>query len=317
MKKTPIFILLMLCIIILSGCTTHYDENMWFSEETLAEALVPDLPKIETSFLNDNNRHIYTSLKKEEFDTYVQSIYDYLKAQNFAYLGTQGHIKASLAGFLTSYYFQPAENLEQHYKNGNYYFIYSDGTTDENGNVVFYCLIIQNSYGSGYSVKHNGKEFYYNTILTLRKNSDSVGRYYYDPEGIDPCFFGHTYDEGTVYPLPGSEQTVTIRHCISCGHEDYDSFTGDMTIYSLTVVKGGDHILYLPETHDTSGKLPERPSGLLMEIYTQKLMDADIIFTVNGIEIPKKDTEKGWLYAFILPNCDVEISIEVIDGFLP
>ena len=63
--------------------------------------------------------------------------------------------------------------------------------------------------------------------------------------------------------------------------------------------------------------LPERPSGLLMKIYTQKLMDADIIFTVNGIEIPKKDTEKGWLYAFILPNCDVEISIEVIDGFLP
>lgn len=318
MKKLSLLLAILLLLLSLAGCSSQYEQNVWYTEEKLAECLVPDLPKMEASFLSRSDQYIYTSLAKEEFEAYVQSVYDYLKTQDFAYLGTQGHVKASLAGFLTSYYFQPAETLEQHYKNGDYYFIYSDGATDENGSLIFHCLLIQNSYGSGYSVEYNDKKVYYNTVLTLRKNSESTGRYYYDPEGIDPCFFEHTYNEGTTYPIPGSQQTVTIRTCVNCGHEDYTPFTGDMHSYGLTVTKGGKYILNIPETHGTDGVLPEKhSSGILMKLYTQRLLDADIVFTVNGTVIPKIDTEKGWCYAFIFPNCDAEISIEVTDGFLP
>ena len=315
MKKLSVLILVFLCIISLTGCATRYEENVWYSEEKLAECLLPNLPIIEKPLLKREDWKVYTNLTKEEFDDYVQSVYDYLKAQNFEYLGTRGHQKSSLAGALASFYFQPAETLKQHCQSDDYYFVYSDGTKNEGGQLVFWFLGI---YRYNYQVDYSGKTFSYNTELTLRKGAEApaTGFYYYDPEHIDPCFFEHTYNEGTTYPIPGSKQTVTIRACINCGHEDYEPFTGDMHSYSLTIVKGKEQVRLLPETH-VSGKLIKRPSGMLMKLYTNRLLDADIVCTVNGTVIPKIETDIGWCYAFILPNCDVEISIEVVDGFLP
>lgn len=320
MKIMRIFVLITLCAVLLVGCgTTHYDKNVWYSEEKLSQCFLPSMPVIEKSLLRKDDQRIYTSLTVSEFEDYAKLVYSYLQAQNFKYLGTRGHLKSSLAGlFFTSYYFQPAETLKQHYQDGAYYFIYSDGETDANGKIIFCCLLLQNSYGSGYSLDHNGGKFYYNTVISLRKDENATGdRYFYDPEHIDPCFFGHLYDRGTDYPIPGTEQTVNIRNCVHCGHEDYEPFTGDMHSYRITVTKGSQYIITLPETHATDGTLPEkRPSGMLMKLYTQRLDDADIVFTVNGTVIPKEETEKGWCYSFIIPNCDVEIAINVIDGYL-
>ena len=319
MKIIRISVLVVLCVVLFSGCGTQYEENLWYSDEKLSECLLPSMPIIDQPLLRQDDWKIYTSLTVPEFEDYVKLVYSYLQAQDFKYLGTRGHMKASLAGAFASYYFQPAETLEQHYQNGVYYFIYSDGETDESGQIVFCCLLMQNSYGSGYSLDHKGNKFYYNTAITLRKGSErsAAGRYVYDPENIDPCFFGHLYDNGTDYPVPGTEQTVTIRNCVNCGWEDYEPFTGDMHSYRITVTKGSQYIITLPETHDTYGALPEkRPSGMLMKLYTQRLDDADIVFTVNGTVIPKEETEKGWCYSFIIPNCDVEIAINVIDGYL-
>ncbi len=313
-KKLSLFLIICLLLPTLAGCGESYQEDVWYSEEKLTECLAPDLPQTGPTLLNHSDWKVFDFLTDEEFDTYVQSVYDYLKAQNFPYLGTRGHYKSSLSIAFMSYYFQPTETLEQHCQNGDYRFVYSDGTTDEGGKLVFWFLGIYRSPNG--SLDYDGKTYKYNTQLVLRKGGEApaTGFYYYDEEHIDPCFFGHSYDEGSVYPVPGSEQTVTIRACIHCGHEDYEPFTGDGHSYSITVTEGSEHIVCLPETHP-AGALPEKySSGMLMKLYTNIIMDADIVVTVNGTKIQSQWVGDYWCYAFIVPNCDVEISLDIVGG---
>lgn len=316
MKKLSSILILCLLLSVLTGCS-DYKEDVWYSEEKLTECLVPDLPQTGPTLLNRDNWRVYDSLTDAEFDTYVQSVYDYLKAQNFQYLGTRGHYKSSLSIAFMSYYYQPAETLAQHRQNGDYYFVYSDGSTDEGGSLIFWFLGIYRTTDTSHS--YDGKTYNYNTELVLRKGSEApaTGFYCYDEEHIDPCFFAHSYNEGTAYPVPGSEETVTIRTCIHCGNEDYTPFTGDGHSYQITVTEGKEHIVNLPETHP-GGVLPDmRPSGMLMKLYTFKLMDADIVFTVNGTQIKSQEAGDYWCYAFIIPNRDIDIRLEIVDGFLP
>jgi hypothetical protein len=314
MRKMYVVFLLLFLLLTLAGCGESYQEDVWYSREKLAECLVPELPQTSPTLLNQSDWKVYDSLTNDEFDTYVQSVYDYLKAQNFKHLGTRGYQKATLAGAFTSYYYQPAETLAQHCQNGDYYFVYSDGSTDEGGSLIFWFLGICRS--SGTSREYNGKTYNYNTKLVLRKGGEApaAGFYYYDEEHIDPCFFEHSYDEGNTYPVPGSEETVTIRSCIHCGSKDYDPFTGDGYSYQITVTEGSALIVCLPETHP-GGALPEKlPSGMLMTLYTNVIMDADIVVTVNGTNIQSEWVGDYWRYAFIIPNCNVEISLDIVGG---
>ena len=306
-----IALLLVVCALFsLAGCT-DYKEDVWYSEEKLAECLVPQLPQTGPTLLNQSDWKVYDSLTNAEFDAYVQSVYDYLKSQNFAYLGTRGHYKSSLSIAFMSYYFQPAETLAQHCQNGDYYFVYSDGSTDEGGQLIFWFLGIYRLSGST-NVSYDGKNYKCNTQITLRKGGEApaTGFYYYDEEHIDPCFFGHSYDEGTAYPIPGSEDTVTVYTCQNCGYENLSDFVGNMTIYKIidANTSGAPYIKRHAE---------EAPSGVVVRIYTQKLIDADIVLSVNGTVIPKKDMDDRWCYTFIMPCADAIITAEVVDGFLP
>ncbi len=309
MRRKLVLLLLFCVFLSLAGCT-NYKEDIWYSENKLGECLVPDLPRLNSPFLNQDDWRIYTAIKNAEFEAYVQSVYDYLKAQNFQYLGTRGHYKSSLSIAFMSYYYQPAETLEQHCQNGDYYFVYSDGSTDEGGSLIFWFLGIYRTTDASHS--YDGKTYEYNTQLTLRKGSEApaAGFYFYDEAHIDPCFFGHSYDEGTAYPIPGSKDMLTLYTCQNCGCEDLSDFIGDMTVYKLTEA-------------DTSGRqyikrhADECPSGVVVRIYTQKLIDADIVLSVNGTVIPKEDMEDRWCYTFIMPCADAVISADVVDGFLP
>ncbi len=305
-------LLLLFCIFVsLAGCA-DYKEDVWYAEETLSQCLVPDLPRTSPTLLNQDNWRVYDSLTDAEFDAYVQSVYDYLKAQNFQYLGTRGHYKSSLSIAFMSYYYQPAETLEQHCQNGDYYFVYSDGSTDEGGSLIFWFLGIYRTTDASQS--YDGKTYKYNTELVLRKGSEApaTGFYYYDEEHIDPCFFGHSNDEGIACPIPGSEDIVTVYTCVHCGHEDYSTFTGNMTMYQLIEANASG-------THLIKRHAEQSASGLLIRIYTQTLLDADIVLTVNGTVIPKVESTKedAWCYAFIMPCADAVITAEVVDGFLP
>ena len=178
MKKFfALCLMVVLCFCCLTSCGSAHEENTWFSEEKLAECIVADLPTIEKDYVNHND-DIYVSFTDSEFKAYAKSVYDYLLSQEYKYLGTRGEQKNTLSGVFTTYYFEPATELESfRVIEGDYVFVFSDGSTDENGDVEFLILVIYDV--STNTLEYGNKKFTYNTQISLRRGSEApLGGFY-------------------------------------------------------------------------------------------------------------------------------------------
>ena len=181
MKKSFAFVLTaILCLCCLASCGSAHKENEWFSEEKLTNCLVGDLPTIEKDYVNSGDEDIYVSFTAGEREAYVVSVFEYLKSQNFKYLGTRGEQASTLAGSFTTYYFKPATELSEFYVGSSYKFVYSDGTLDECGDPIF-CILTIYDYEAK-NLECGTKNFAYNTLITLRYKSEAPlsGRYRVD-----------------------------------------------------------------------------------------------------------------------------------------
>lgn len=173
MKKVIAAILLLSLLTALNGCGGGYAENTWFSEKKLEGCLVPQLPAPEgRKYVRSNDEDIYLFQNNLEFETYLQTVYTYLSSENFLYFGTRGEQINTLAGALTSYYFQSAETLDAFYVDDGYRFVFSDGSKDESGDVIFYVLLIFRT--DTHTLEYGSKELTYNTKICLRKNSETA-----------------------------------------------------------------------------------------------------------------------------------------------
>ena len=175
MKKYLLIIFTMLFLITLTSCDINsYEENKWYSESTLKECLVEDLPEIQNvDYVKKNDEDIYFYMNYNDYNSYVNTVYNYLKSQNFEYLGTKGNAKASLAGMLSTYYFKEANTLEEFRTDGDgsdYTFVYSDGTLD-GSRVVFNIIKFYRDDNS--TLEYKNKEFTYNTFMIVRHYSES------------------------------------------------------------------------------------------------------------------------------------------------
>ena len=178
MKKLLVLILtVVLCLCCLASCGSAHKENTWFSEEKLTECLVGDFPTITKDYVKHNDEDIYVSFTNKEREAYVAEVFEYLKSQNFKYLGTRGEQVSTLAGTFTTYYFKPATELSEFYVGSSYKFVYSDGTLDEDGDLVF-CIINIYDYEAK-NLEYGTNNFAYNTLITLRYKSEAPlsGRY--------------------------------------------------------------------------------------------------------------------------------------------
>ena len=160
-----------LCLCCLASCGSAHKENEWFSEEKLTDCLVGGLPTITKDCVNHNDEDIYAELTNSEFEAYARSVYDYLLSQEYKYLGTRGEQKDTLAGVFTTYYFESATGLESFWNEGDYIFVFSDGSTDENGDVEFIILVIYDV--STNTLEYGNKKFTYNTMISLRRGSEA------------------------------------------------------------------------------------------------------------------------------------------------
>lgn len=178
MKKSfALSLISLLFLYCLTSCSNAYEENTWFLEEKLSKCLVRDLPTIEKDYVNHNNEDIYVSFTDSEFESYAMSVYDYLCSQEYKYLGTRGEQKNTLAGALTTYYFQPADELSEFYISSSYKFVYSDGSIDADGNPIF-CIISIYAYETK-NLEYVTKNFSYNTVISLCYESESpLGGFY-------------------------------------------------------------------------------------------------------------------------------------------
>ena len=172
MKKLFAFVLTaILCLFCLASCGSAHKENKWFSEEKLTQCLVGDLPTITKDYLKHNDEDIYVSFTSKEREAYVSEVFEYLKLQNFKYFGTRGEQVGTLAGTLTTYYFEPATELSEFYVSGSYKFVYSDGSLDEDGELIF-CIISLYDYETK-NLEYGTKNFSYNTLITLDYKSEA------------------------------------------------------------------------------------------------------------------------------------------------
>ena len=188
-KLLALCLTVVLCLCCLASCGSTHEENKWFSEEKLTECLVADLPTIEKDYVNRGDEDIYVSFTSKEREAYVAEVFEYLKSQNFKYFGTRGEQASTLAGSFTTYYFKPATELSEFYVSGSYKFVYSDGTLDEDGDLVF-CIINIYDYEAK-NLEYGTKNFAYNTLITLRYKSEAPlsGRYALNQEEHE-----HTYE---------------------------------------------------------------------------------------------------------------------------
>ena len=164
-------LILILCVCCFASCRNAHKENTWLSDEKLTNCLVGNLPAITKDYINHNNEDIYVSFTSKEREAYVAEVFEYLKLQNFKYLGTRGEQVGTLAGTFTTYYFEPATELSEFYIGGSYKFVYSDGTLNENGDLIF-CIISIYDYETK-NLEYGTRNFSYNTLITLRYKSEA------------------------------------------------------------------------------------------------------------------------------------------------
>ena len=178
-----------LCLCCLASCGSAHKENEWFSEEKLTNCLVGDLPTITKDYVNHDDGDIYVSFTSKEREAYVVGVFEYLKSQNFKYLGTRGEQASTLAGSFTTYYFKPATELSEFYVGSSYKFVYSDGTLDEGGDPIF-CILTIYDYEAK-NLEYGTKNFAYNILITLRYKSEAPlsGRY-----ALNEKVHEHTYE---------------------------------------------------------------------------------------------------------------------------
>ena len=177
-KLLSLSLAVILCLTLLASCGSAHKENTWFSVEKLSDCLVGDLPTIEKDYVNSGGEDIYVYLTDSEFKAYVKSVYDYLCSEEYKYFGTRGEQKNTLAGAFTTYYFEPATELESfRVLEGDYVFVFSDGSTDENGDVEFIILVIYDVNTN--TLEYGNKKFTYNTQISLRRGSEApLGGFY-------------------------------------------------------------------------------------------------------------------------------------------
>lgn len=145
MKKRVIALFVLVCMLVLSSCEgPSYIENQFYSAETLAEGLVPDLPKPTGDYIYRTGTSSYCDKiyisSEESIDEYFTRILDYVNESDYKILGTVAWVKRTAGSlFLVddSYTFKSTSDILEPTINDYYN---DEGTTEP-----YYCIIISNN----------------------------------------------------------------------------------------------------------------------------------------------------------------------------
>ena len=238
---------------------------------------------------------LYLNITKAEYIKYVDDLLEYLKSKDDIY-----YLGYSVGSGLVAEMFPYDEiaPITETYKasldNHDFFFSKNNELNDEN--FLSEPVEIEIIRVDG---KLNYQNYEYNTQISIDDG-------YLADAQWNICGATHTYDDGKEYKIPGSNNTIIEYTCINCGSTNMSDFIGDMKIYNIIIEDtNADHYIIK--------RSKSAPSGVIINIVTQKLIDADIKFIVNGTEIKPSETDDDkWSYDFIMPCCDVVITTEVV-----
>ena len=309
MKKWLMYILtICMSMLCLSSCKRipEREKEVFFSEETLTAASLTDMPvpNLNGAVLEDGET-LYCTLTYAEYRNYMKVLLDYLFAREDIYY--LSYPVGSGLDLIFTYDkvvpLKPEYDVTQKNKN-EFVFSTSDTLAGNDGQRLIdpvHIGVVRHDT----SVQLEHSKDTYNTCIYIIMDEMFAGARY------DPCELEHTYDEGEVYLVPGSEETCTISHCVHCGSKKITPFIGDMNGAYKVNVAAGSRIYFMNSSIQT-----EYYPGLLYELYTVAPYE-NIVVTVNGTEIPATVVERNGFernrYAFIMPNADIEVVVTVED----
>lgn len=204
-----------------------FEKAKFFSSERLSEFMAVGLPApTDIDCINLNSETILFDTDTDEFNEYLESVYNYLIGRNFKYLGTRGKVIYA-EGEAKTYEFIPHDKGYHYgaYKHSgfssnetpdDYYFVYSNSTVnEENGEIE--CCIIHIKHVEKSKAVIDGKTYVYNTIMSVYRESVSEGYKYptYTIEYVenvwDVALADHILPNQPTFSLPGKEVTVRIK----------------------------------------------------------------------------------------------------------
>ena len=321
MKKTRILSALLLIAVLcgtLSSCVFLFrfgNRKPWtedkipetfFDEEYLAERGVADfpVPKLEGAYLDPEKNILYLNLSRTEYEDYAELIAAYLRGkEEFPVKGFHCGNNDQYLMFLPMKRYQFASlDVDDipYVKENERLFVFSTFPLGETSS--------------------DGATEIKNPTHVLLKWNDATAKNVDEPYTVEmsfpdllgkseflSCYHGHTFEE-VIYPVPGTVLTTTIRTCTRCGKEEREGFGYGNVLkkFSWTVTAGTEHLV--------SGIHAMAYRGEIVEIAVKAPESGDIKITANGTEIPKvKETDGEWIYAFVMPYINVEITIEAIE----
>ena len=300
-KLLALILISALCVCCLVSCGISYTKNEFFSDEFLTQNKLTDMPlppRLEDSVYGSNSllgSILYLNLTSEEYEQYVEDLLNYLRAkEDIYYLGYS--VGSGLLAEMLPYNEIAPITDSYDIKDDEHRFFFS--TVDGLGNQNMLDTPVEIGI-----IREMGKlkfdDYEYNTQIILCDG-------YLASAMWNLCGAEHTYDEGIEYKIAGSDGMITEYTCVHCGSTKASDFIGDMRSYKITIEDTeADH--YIIDRCDSA------ISGVIVGFKTQKIIDADLKFTVNGTEIyPRETDDDKWIYEFIMPCADVTVVTEVV-----
>ena len=201
-----------------------FEKAKFFSSERLSEFMVVGLPApTDIDCINLNSETILFDTDSDEFNEYLESVYDYLIGRNFKYLGTRGEVIYA-EGEAKTYAFLPHDkglygwygHFSSNETPDDYYFVYSNSIKNEETGEIECCVIHIKRVEKSKAVI-DGKTFIYDTIMSVYRESVSEGYKYptyfieYGENVWHVDLADHILPNQPTFSLPGKEVTVRIK----------------------------------------------------------------------------------------------------------
>ncbi len=303
--KRVLIICAAVCLLVLSfaSCVREKPndvENTFFSDEYLSQAHCENIPipSLENAVLR-NEYKLYFNLSADEYRDYVSAVIEYLNARDDVFNLSQVRTLNCLLILPYQYVCEPLK--DGFVPDDDVSIVFSlDGEIEEQEGTFSEPVVIHIAREGG----SLSSGFEYNCIMSI--DGAPILSYV-----IDHCYSEHTYLETELcVPYRDGAQTVTQYTCKYCGYSYLGEECGDGESYGVTIAEGREYL---------KGTVPQKiKAGEVYKLYTSKYMDADIVLRVNGTKLTSTEAGGGelWCYTFVMPCESVEISVELVDGFL-
>ena len=317
MKKALISLIIVCISVALFSCIGNkripvYENDVFFSEDVMLEYEFEGLPipSFESSRMDiEKNNVLYLNMTDEQFEDYRDAVVQYLLEREGIYnLGVWYDVRLFVGPMFIPIvydsYIPLVDNINDLSDTNKFAFSLKEELT-----YGWISGLMVNAYEievSRINGTLDGEEaFEYNTYISI-DNARAV---------YEPCSKEHKYGEARSYPLPNSDLVIDIYHCVYCGSEIHSEYFagGDNTWYKKRILTGAN---YLERScfNEYAGDNPGSYAGLEQDLKILKQEGVEFKVRVNGFEIPVAYEEDGCLiYGFIMPQCDVEIEINIVE----